>query len=69
MKIMMIAIVTGPLGTVIKGLVQRLEDSEIRGQVKTFQTTGLLRSARILRWVLETWWDLLSLELQGETIG
>ena len=40
----------------------------IRGQVKTIQTTSLLRSARILRRVLENWGDLLSLKLQRETI-
>ena len=37
-----------------KGYVKGLEDLEIRGQVKTIQTTALLRSARILRRVLET---------------
>ena len=31
-----------------------LEDLEIRGQVKTIETTALLRSDRILRKVLET---------------
>ena len=54
MKVTMILIVTGMLGTVTKGLVQGLEDLEIRGQVDTIQTTALLRSARILRRVLET---------------
>ena len=42
------------LGTVTKELVQGLEDLEIRGRVETTQTTGLLRSTRILRRVLET---------------
>ena len=45
--------VIGALGTVTKRLVQRLEDLEITGQVETVQTTALLRSARILRRILE----------------
>ena len=53
--------------TWIKGLVKRLEDLEIRGQVETIQTTALLRSSRILRRVLETWRDLLSLKLLWKT--
>ena len=40
------------LGMVIKGLAWGLEDSEIRGQVETTQTTAFLRSARILRRIL-----------------
>ena len=51
-------IVIGALGTVTKGLIKGLEDLEIRGRVETIQTTALLRSARILRRVLETWGDL-----------
>ena len=47
-------IVIGALGTVPKDLVLGLEDLEIRGRVETIQTTALLRSARILRRVLET---------------
>ena len=54
MKMTIIQIVIGALGTVTKGLVQGLEDLEIRGRVETIQTTVLLRSARILRRVLET---------------
>ena len=37
---------------------------EIPGRMETFQTTALLRSARILRRFLVTWEDLLSLKLQ-----
>ena len=40
---------------VTKGLIKGLEDLEIWGRVETIQTTALLRSARILRRVLETW--------------
>ena len=63
-----IPIVIGALGTVTKGLVKRLEDLEIRRRVETIQTRALLRSARILRRVPETWGDLLSLKTQGKTI-
>ena len=51
---MVIPTVVGALGTVIEGLVKILEDLEIGGRVETIQTTVLLRSARILRRVLET---------------
>ena len=45
----------GPLGTVTEKLIKGLEDLEITGQGKLFQTTALLRSARILKtdWRLE----------------
>ena len=54
MKVTVIRIVVGALGTVTKGLVKGLEDLEIRGLVETIQTTTLLRLARILRRALET---------------
>ena len=60
MKVTIIPIVIGAFGTVTKGLLKGLEDLEIRGWVETIQAT-LLRTARILRRVLETWGDLLSL--------
>ena len=63
MKMMMIPTVIGALSTVTKGLVKGLEDLKVRGRVETIQTTALLRSARILRRVLETWGDLLSIRL------
>ena len=46
-----------------------LEDLEFGGRVETIRTTALLRTARILRRVLETWGDFLSLELQWKTIS
>ena len=61
--------VTGALGTVTKWFIEVLEDLEIREPVQTAQTTALLRSARILRRVLETWGNLLSLKLQWKTIS
>ena len=54
MKVMMISVVVGALGTIPKGLVNGKEDLEIRGLLDNIQTTALLRSARILRRVLET---------------
>ena len=68
MEVMVILIVIGALGTVTKGLVQVLEDLEIRGQVEIIQTTALLRSGRILWRVLETW-DFLSLKFQWQTVS
>ena len=64
MKVTVIPIIIGALGKVMKGLVKGLQDLEIRRRVETIQTTASLRSARILRRVLETWRDLLSLKLQ-----
>ena len=54
MKATIIPIVIGVFGAVTKGLLKRLEDLEIGGRVETIQTTALLRTARILRRVLET---------------
>ena len=62
-------IVIGALGTVTKGLLKGPEDLEIGGRVETIQTKALLRTARILKRVLETWGDLLSLKLQWKTIN
>ena len=67
--IIIIIIVIGAFGTVTKGLLKGLEDLEVGGRVETIQTTALLKTARILRRVLETWGDLLSLRLQWKTIG
>ena len=61
MKVTIVPIVIGALGPITKGLLKGLEDLEIGGRVETIQTTILLRTARILRRVLETWGDLLSL--------
>ena len=54
MKMTVILIVIGALGLIFKGLEKGLEDLKIKGQVETIQTTTLLRSARILRRVLDT---------------
>ena len=54
MKMMFIPIVIGAQGTITKGLIKGLNNMEIRRHVETIQITALLRSARILRKVLET---------------
>ena len=54
LKLTIIPIVIGAFDTATKGLVQGLEDLEIKEQEETIQTTTLLRTARILRRVLET---------------
>ena len=64
MKVTIVQIVIGALGTIIKGLLKGMEGLEVGGRVETIQTTALLRTARILRRILETWGDLLSLKLQ-----
>ena len=69
MKVTIIPIVIGTFGTRTKGLLKGLEDLEIRGRVETIQTTTLLRTARILIRVLETWGDFLLLNLQRKTIS
>ena len=67
MKVTVIPIVIGALGTVAKGLVQGLEDLEIRGRVEIIQATALLSLGRIQRRILETRGDLLSQCLQWKT--
>ena len=69
MQMTIIPIVIGAFGTITKRLLKGLEDLEVGGQVETIQTTALLRTARILKRVLETWWELLSLRLQWKTIS
>ena len=59
MKVTIIPIVIGAFGTVTKGLLKGLEDLEVGDRVETIQTTALL----------ETWGDLLSLNLQWNTIS
>ena len=50
----MIPIFIAAFYTVTKRLLKGLEDFEIRGRVETIKTTALLKTARILRKVLET---------------
>ena len=68
MKVTIIPIVIGAFGTVTEGLLKGLEDLEMKRCVETIQITTLLRTARILRRVLDTWGDLVSLKFQWKTI-
>ena len=54
MKGTFVPIMIGALGTVTEVLVKGLDDLEVGRRMETIQTTALLRSARILRRVLET---------------
>ena len=54
MQVTVLPVLIGAFGTVTKGLLKVLEDLEVGGRVETIQTTALLRTARILRRVLET---------------
>ena len=54
MKVTIVRIVIGALGTISKGLLKGLEDLEVGRRVETIKTIALLRTARILRRVLET---------------
>ena len=69
MKVTLIPIVICSLGTVTKGLVDELEDLDLRGRVENIQTTALLGTARVLRRVLQTLEDLLSHKFEWETIS
>ena len=54
MQVTIILIVIGAFGKVTEGLLKGLEDLEVGRRVETIQTTTLLRTARILKRVLET---------------
>ena len=64
MKVTIVPYVIGGFSTVTEGLLKGPEDLEVGGRVETIQTTALLKTARILRRVLETCGDLLSFKLQ-----
>ena len=69
MKVTIVSILIGTFGTLIEVLLKRLEDLEVSRQAETIQTTALLKTVRILRRVLKTRGDLLSLKLQWKTIS
>ena len=54
MKVTIIPMVIGSHRTVTKGLLEGLEDLEIKGRVESIQTTALLRSAWILEVIVVT---------------
>ena len=63
MEVTIIPIVIGAFGTVTKGLLKGLVDLEDGERVESIQITALLRTAGILRRVLETCGDMLSRKL------
>ena len=69
MKVTILSIMIGAFGKVAKGLLKGLVDLKVGGRVETIQTTILLRTARILRRVLDTWGYLLLLKLPGRIIS
>ena len=64
MRVTVIPFVIGALGTFPKGFERKLEKLEIRGRIDTIKITVFLRSTRILRRVLGTRGNLLSLKLK-----
>ena len=54
MKVTSIPIEIGGFGTVTQGLLKGIVNLETRGRMDSIETTALLRSAIILRRVLET---------------
>ena len=44
MKVTIVQIVIGALGTITKGLLKGLEDLEVSGRVETIQTTGIVEN-------------------------
>ena len=58
MKVTIIPTVIGAFSTETKGLFKGIKHLEVGGRVETIQTTALLRTARIMWRVLETWRDL-----------
>ena len=69
MRVTVLPIVIGAYVTVTKWLIKGLEGLEFGGRMEIIQMTALLKTARMLRRFLETWGDLLSLELQWKTIS
>ena len=69
MKVTIEPIMIGAFGTISKGLLKGQENLEVGERVETIQMTALLRTARILIRVLETWGDSLSLKLQWKAIS
>ena len=63
MKLTVILVVIGALGTVSKGFIEGREELGIGKRTETIRTTEVLRLARILKRIMESLKDLLSLGL------
>ena len=66
MKMAVIPVVIGARGTIPKGMMKYLEETEIRGQLENIQITAHLISVRILRRVLDTSNERLSANVSGK---
>ena len=60
MQLTVIPVVLGTLRTIPKDLERKLKELEIGGRIGKIRITALLRSARILRKVLETGEDFFT---------
>ena len=63
MRVTIMLFVIGAFGTITEGLLKGLVYMEVGTSVETIQSTALLRTARILRRVLETLGNLVSIKL------
>ena len=61
MTVSVVLIIVRALGKIIKNQEKSVKELEMKGRIETVQTTALLTSARILRRVLKSGGDLLSL--------
>ena len=68
-EVSVIPVVIGILGTIHKGLEKRLRELDIKGIIDDLHTTVPLKSARILRRVLETCGKSISLRHQRKNIS
>ena len=64
-KVTVIPIINGDLGTITKGLVQELEDLEMRVREETIQTIGLVKIGQNTE---KSPIDIRSFKLQWKTI-
>ena len=69
MKVIVILIIIGALGTILKKLKKKLDEVEIGPRIETILTTALLKSAKIFRRFLETGENMLFLRFLWKTIG
>ena len=62
MRMLVIAMMVGSVGMVFSEMESGFKVFDIRGRIKTIQITALLRSARIIEEIEDTWRDLLHLK-------
>ena len=66
MTLTVVPIVLSELGTILKGLVRKLEELQIGRRVETIRNVALLRSTIIVRRVLETRGKLTVIQAPGK---